>query len=132
MRALPDCRVGDLIQRIEVHQAENVDGVHFQRLAIHYNYVGEMEGPDTLAVPEITMQTRKGVAASYLPALGGGYVKPQKSEVLLQHLKCCNNTSTGGGEGSCKPVSFSFSYHSKSCYKPLFHAVLRWSGFNML
>ena len=61
--------LGDLIQRIEVHQAEKVDGVHIQRLAIHYNCVGEIEVPGTLAVPEITMQTRKGVAVSYLPTL---------------------------------------------------------------
>ena len=68
-KKLSERMLGELVQRIEVHQAQKVDGVHVQRLAIHYNCVGEIEVPDTLAVPEITMQTRKGVAISYLPAL---------------------------------------------------------------
>ena len=41
----------------------------FQRLAINYNCVGEIEVPDALTMPEVTMQTRKGVAVSYLPAM---------------------------------------------------------------
>ena len=61
--------LGELIQRIEVHQSEKVDGVHVQRLTIHYNYVGAIEVPEALAMPDITMQTRRGVVVSYSPAL---------------------------------------------------------------
>ena len=68
-KKLTERMLNELVQRIEVHQAEKVDGVHVQRLAIHYNCVGEIEVPDVLAMPEVTMQTRKGVQVSYLPAL---------------------------------------------------------------
>ena len=68
-KKLTEWMLGELIQRIEVYQAEKVDGVHVQRLAIHYNCVGEIEVPDTLTIPEVTMQTRKGVAVSYLPSM---------------------------------------------------------------
>lgn len=57
----------ELIDRIEVHQAEKVDGVHRQKLTIHYNCVGTIEIPYILPLPEpeVCMQTRKGVAISY-------------------------------------------------------------------
>jgi hypothetical protein len=58
----------ELIDRIEVHQSEKVDGVHRQRLTIRYNCVGAIEVPDMLTLPEITVQTRKGVTVSYSPA----------------------------------------------------------------
>ncbi|MDR0293676.1 MAG: DUF4368 domain-containing protein [Oscillospiraceae bacterium] len=52
---------------MEVHQSEKIDGVHVQKLTIHYNCVGAIEIPETLTMPEITMQTRKGVTVSYEP-----------------------------------------------------------------
>jgi hypothetical protein len=66
-KKLTERMLNELIERIEVHQSEKVDGVHIQRLTIHYNCVGALEIPETLTMPEITMQTRKGVSVSYSP-----------------------------------------------------------------
>lgn len=62
--------LNELIQRIEVHQAEKLDGVQVQRLTIHYNCVGTLDIPDepTLETPKVVMQTRKGVRIAYEPA----------------------------------------------------------------
>ena len=62
--------LNELIQRIEVHQAEKLDGVQVQRLTIHYNCVGTLDIPDepTLETPKVVMQTRKGVRVAYEPA----------------------------------------------------------------
>ena len=43
-----------------------------QRLTIRYNCVGEIEISDALTLPEITVQTRKGVAVSYSPTQQAG------------------------------------------------------------
>lgn len=57
----------ELIDHIEVYNAEKVDGKKVQRLVIHYNCVGNLQIPDlkNLDVPEIELKTRKGVAVSY-------------------------------------------------------------------
>lgn len=62
--------LNELIQYIEVHQSEKVDGVWEQKLTIHYNCIGVIDIPDTLPLPhpEVTVNTRKGVAVSYAPA----------------------------------------------------------------
>lgn len=65
---LAERMLNELVERIEVHQAEKVDGVWRQRLTIHYNIVGAIEIPETLALPEIATQTRKGMRVSYSPA----------------------------------------------------------------
>ena len=59
--------LNELIECIEVHQSEKVNGVRVQKLTIHYNCVGVIEIPDVLPLPEpdISIQTRKGVAISY-------------------------------------------------------------------
>ena len=69
-KKLTERMLNELIERIEVHQAEKVDGVQVQRLTIHYNCVGTIEVPDILPLPqpEIVIQTRKGVAVSYSPS----------------------------------------------------------------
>ena len=61
--------INELIQRIEVHQAEKLDGVQVQRLTIYYNCVGTLDIPDvpTLETPKVVMQTRKGVRVAYEP-----------------------------------------------------------------
>jgi len=66
-RKLTQRMLNELIDRIEVHQAEKIDGVHVQKLKIHYNCVGSIEIPDVLPLPEpdVLIQTRKGVAVSY-------------------------------------------------------------------
>ena len=61
--------VHELIDRIEVHQSEKIDGIHIQRLTIHYNCIGAVNIPETLSMPEITVNTRKGVFVKYVPSL---------------------------------------------------------------
>jgi DNA invertase Pin-like site-specific DNA recombinase len=59
--------LSELVDYIEVYQAEKIDGVHVQKLKIHYNCVGSIEIPNVLPLqqPEVLIQTRKGVAVSY-------------------------------------------------------------------
>ena len=59
--------LNELVDYIEVHHAEKIDGVHAQKLIIHYNCVGTVEIPNVLPLPlpEVTIQTRLGVAVSY-------------------------------------------------------------------
>lgn len=66
-RKLTPRMLNELIDHIEVHQAEKMDGVYVQRLTIHYNCVGSIEIPDILPLPEpdVQINTRKGVAISY-------------------------------------------------------------------
>lgn len=68
-RKLTPRMLNELVQRIEVHQAEKVDGVWVQRLTIHYNCVGAITIPENLPLPmpDITVNTRKGVYVSYQP-----------------------------------------------------------------
>ena len=63
--------VGELIDHIDVYQAEKQDGVTTQRVEIHYNCIGAFDVPDRRKIPEadIIMETRKGVAVSYAPAV---------------------------------------------------------------
>lgn len=69
-RKLTPRMLNELIQRIEVHQAEKLDGVQVQRLTIHYNCVGSLEIPQEplLDAPKVVMQTRRGVRVAYEPA----------------------------------------------------------------
>ena len=61
--------LNELIEKIEVHQAEKIDGIWVQKLTIHYNCVGAIFVPDieTLPVPAVTVNTRKGVFVNYAP-----------------------------------------------------------------
>ena len=63
--------VAELIQYIEVYPAVKEDGVTNQRVTIHYNCIGAFEVPDRRKIPErdILLETRKGVALSYAPAV---------------------------------------------------------------
>ena len=56
-----------LIDHIEVHQAEKINGVWEQRLTIHYNGVGAVAIPEAvpLPAPDVTVNTRRGVFVSY-------------------------------------------------------------------
>ena len=69
-RKLTQSMVNELIDHIEVHQAEKVDGVWEQRLTIHYNVIGPVTIPENLPlpVPEVTVNTRKGVWVNYAAA----------------------------------------------------------------
>lgn len=61
--------LNELIQYIEVDQAQKIDGVWEQKLTIHYNCVGVIDIPEVLPIPntEVSINTRKGVVVSYAP-----------------------------------------------------------------
>ena len=61
--------VTELIEHIEVHHTEKIDGVKTQKLVIYYNCIGSINIPDDVSIPEadITMETRKGVELTYVP-----------------------------------------------------------------
>ena len=73
-RKLTPRMLNELIEKIEVHQAEKVDGVWQQKLTIHYHRLGVVSIPQalTLPMPDITMNTRKGVYVSCVPAEKAG------------------------------------------------------------
>ena len=73
-RKLTPRMLNELIDHIEVHQAEKVNGVYVQKLTIHYNCIGSIEIPDvsSLQEPDVLIQTRKGVAVSYSQAQMAG------------------------------------------------------------
>ena len=61
--------LNELIDHIEVHQAEKIDGIWEQHLVIHYNCVGAIFIPDVLPLPapQVSVNTRKGVVVNYAP-----------------------------------------------------------------
>lgn len=73
-RKLTPRMLNELIEKIEVFNAEKVDGVWEQRLRIHYNCVGVIEIPDLipLPTPEVSVNTRKGVVVNYAPSTIAG------------------------------------------------------------
>ena len=68
-RKLTPRMLNELVEQIEVFNAEKVDGVWEQRLRIHYNCVGAIEIPKVLPLPspQVTVNTRKGVFVNYAP-----------------------------------------------------------------
>ena len=68
-RKLTPRMLNELIEKIEVFNAEKIDGVWEQRLCIHYNCVGTIEIPTVLPlpIPEVSVNTRKGVVVNYAP-----------------------------------------------------------------
>ena len=68
-RKLTPQMLNELIEKIEVFNAEKIDGVWEQRLRIHYNCVGTIEIPTVLPlpIPEVSVNTRKGVVVNYAP-----------------------------------------------------------------
>ena len=69
-RKLTPRMLNELVEKIEVYNAEEIDGVWEQRLRIHYNCVGEIIIPKMLPlpIPDVTVNTRKGVFVNYIPA----------------------------------------------------------------
>lgn len=63
--------LNELVDHIEVHHAETVDGKQTQRIDIFYNCIGSVEIPKEIEIPipQITLQTRKGVDVTYVSAL---------------------------------------------------------------
>ena len=68
-RKLTPRMLNELIEKIEVFNAEKIGGVWEQRLRIHYNCVGTIEIPTVLPlpIPEVSVNTRKGVVVNYAP-----------------------------------------------------------------
>ena len=66
-RKLTPRMLNELVEKIEVYNAEKIDGEWVQRLRIHYTCVGEMNIPNepALPIPAVTVNTRKGVFVSY-------------------------------------------------------------------
>ena len=73
-RKLTPRMLNELIQKIEVHQSEKLEGVQIQRLTIHYNCVGTLDIPKepALETPKVILQTRKGVRVAYEPSDAAG------------------------------------------------------------
>ena len=65
--------LNELVNHIEVHQAEKINGEWVQKLTIYYNCVGALFIPDnpSMPVPDVTVNTRRGVYVSYEPAQNG-------------------------------------------------------------
>ena len=61
--------LNELVEKIEVFNAEKVNGIWEQRLRIHYNCVGTIEIPSALPLPtpDVSVNTRKGVVVNYAP-----------------------------------------------------------------
>ena len=68
-RKLTPRMLNELVEKIEVFNAEKIDSVWEQRLRIHYNCVGTIEIPTVLLlpIPEVSVNTRKGVVVNYAP-----------------------------------------------------------------
>ena len=69
-RKLTQAMVNELIDHIEVHKAEKINGVWEQHLTIHYNVIGPMTISEGLPLPapSVTVNTCKGVWVNYAAA----------------------------------------------------------------
>ncbi len=67
MKKLTPKILNELIDKIEVYQAEKVDGKKVQRLKIHYNCIGAIEIPDLTKIPgnDVKVHTRQGVDVNF-------------------------------------------------------------------
>ncbi len=54
-KKLTPSMLNELIEKIEVHQSEKIDGKTVQRIKIHYNCIGEIDIPDLIKLPENTV-----------------------------------------------------------------------------
>ena len=91
-RKLTPRMLNELVEKIEVYNAEKIDGEWVQRLRIHYNCVGEMNIPNepALPIPAVTVNTGKCVFVSCT-------TDGRKKRVSSQLFKCCKNTRHGAG-----------------------------------
>ncbi len=71
-RKLTPKMLNELIEKIEVYQAEEIDGKRIQRLKIHYNCIGSIEIPNIDKLPEnnVSVHTRQGVDIHYAACAG--------------------------------------------------------------
>ena len=59
----------ELIDRIEVYEAEGTGKSRTQRIAIYYRFVGYLELPEGKINPNYTADLRRGVAVEYIPKI---------------------------------------------------------------
>jgi len=92
-RKLTPRMLNELVEKIEVFNAEKIDGVWEQRLRIHYNCVGTIEIPTVLPlpIPEVSVNTRKGVVVNYAPCV--------KSECSYSFSNAVRTLAMAAGEG---------------------------------
>ncbi|MDR2752719.1 MAG: DUF4368 domain-containing protein, partial [Oscillospiraceae bacterium] len=66
-RKLTPRMLNELVDFIEVCNAEKIDGIWEQDLRIHFNCVGAIDIPEELALPrpDVTVNTRRGVFVRY-------------------------------------------------------------------
>ncbi len=66
-RKLTPRMLNELIEKIEVYQAEIIDGKKVQRLEIYYNCIGSIEVLDLDLIPDnaVTVNTRQGVDINF-------------------------------------------------------------------
>ena len=85
--------LNELVNHIEVHQAEKIDGEWVQKLTIHYNCVGALFIPDieALPTPEVTVNTRRGVYVTLTNLLK----MSSKKRVSSYDVKSYKNTRSG-------------------------------------
>ncbi len=59
--------LNELIEKIEVHQSEKIDGKTVQKITIHYNCIGNIEIPNLEKIPEnkVSIHTRQGVDVEF-------------------------------------------------------------------
>lgn len=67
IRKLTQQMLYDLVERIEVHDAQKIDGFTVQHIDIHYHCIGSIEIPDILPIPatDVQIDTRQGVTLKY-------------------------------------------------------------------
>lgn len=67
IRKLTQQMLYDLVDRIEVHHAQKIDGITVQHIDIYYHCIGSIEIPDILPIPETDVQinTRQGITLKY-------------------------------------------------------------------
>ena len=87
--------LNELVEKIEVFNAEKVNGVWEQRLRIHYNCVGTIEIPSALPLPtpDVSVNTRKGVVVNYAPC--DVAIQQIKNDECSLTAKCCKNIRHG-------------------------------------
>ena len=61
-RKLTQQMLNELIDYVEVYHAEKIDGVHVQKLIVHYNCIGSIEIPDCaeIAKPDVSIGITRG------------------------------------------------------------------------
>ncbi len=60
--------LNELIEKIEVHQSEKIDGKTVQRLTIHYSCIGSIDIPNLEKIPSnnVSINTRQGVDVEFI------------------------------------------------------------------